>query len=246
MLCTGAALLGMFFFLTLFLQVVWGYSALRAGLAYLPMTAAIGVTSGAAAQLVPRVGALPTLLTGSLAFGGGLYWLSRLSEHGSYLHTILGPTLVAGAGLGLLFVPLTVVAMAKVAESESGGGRQPAQHRPAGRRVDRPGPARHRRLHRRREQRPRRTRCAVRPAQPGGPIRDRESRADQRVRARVRRGRRDHAAGRADHGCHDPHSQSRPGRRQFDLKNPEDIMKDENLSTLRRMEALHERRLCVL
>jgi Major Facilitator Superfamily len=120
MLCTGAALLGMFFFLTLFLQVVWGYSALRAGLAYLPMTAAIGVTSGAAAQLVPRVGALPTLLTGSLAFGGGLYWLSRLSEHGSYLHTILGPTLVAGAGLGLLFVPLTVVAMAKVAESESG------------------------------------------------------------------------------------------------------------------------------
>jgi MFS family permease len=67
MLCTGAALLGMFFFLTLFLQVVWGYSALRAGLAYLPMTAAIGVTSGVAAQLVPRAGALPTLLTGSLA-----------------------------------------------------------------------------------------------------------------------------------------------------------------------------------
>jgi len=60
------------------------------------------------------------VLTGSLAFGGGLYWLSRLSEHGSYLHAILGPTLVAGADLGLLFVPLTVVAMAKVAESESG------------------------------------------------------------------------------------------------------------------------------
>jgi MFS family permease len=109
-----------FFFLTLFLQVVWGYSALKAGLAYLPMTAAIGVVSGAAAQLTPRVGALPTVAAGAVIFGGGLYWLSRLSVDGSYLHTILGPTLVAGAGLGLLFVPLTVVAMAKVAEAESG------------------------------------------------------------------------------------------------------------------------------
>jgi EmrB/QacA subfamily drug resistance transporter len=120
MLCTGAGLFGMFFFLTLFLQVVWGYSALKAGLAYLPMTAAIGVTSGAAAQLTPRAGARPVVAAGTVAFGGGLYWLSRLGVHGSYLHTILGPTLVIGAGLGLLFVPLTVVAMARVAESESG------------------------------------------------------------------------------------------------------------------------------
>jgi hypothetical protein len=120
MLCTGAGVFGMFFFLTLFLQVVWGYSAVKAGLAYLPMTAAIGVTSGAAAQLLPRVGARPAIAAGTVAFGGGLYWLSRLSVHGTYLHTILGPTLLAGAGLGLLFVPLTVVAMAKVAETESG------------------------------------------------------------------------------------------------------------------------------
>ncbi len=120
MLCTGAGVFGMFFFLTLFLQVVWGYSALKAGLAYLPMTAAIGVTSGMAAQLTPRAGARPVVAAGTVTFGGGLYWLSRLGVHGSYLHTILGPTLVAGAGLGLLFVPLTVVAMAKVAETESG------------------------------------------------------------------------------------------------------------------------------
>jgi Major Facilitator Superfamily len=120
MLCTGAALFGMFFFLTLFLQLVWGYSAVKAGLAYLPMTAAIGVTSGAAAQLLPRIGARPTIAAGTVAFGSGLYWLSQLSVHGTYLHTILGPTLVAGAGLGLLFVPLTVVAMAKVPHTESG------------------------------------------------------------------------------------------------------------------------------
>src|SRR5215470_4713001 len=78
MLCTGAALFGMFFFLTLFLQVVWGYSALNAGLAYLPMTVAIGVTSGLAAQLTPRAGARPVVAAGTVAFGGGLYWLSRL------------------------------------------------------------------------------------------------------------------------------------------------------------------------
>jgi EmrB/QacA subfamily drug resistance transporter len=120
MLCTGAGLFGMFFFLTLFLQQVWGYSALQAGLAYLPMTAAIGITSGAAAQLTARAGARPAIAAGTVAFGGGLYWLSRLGVHGSYLHTILGPTLVIGAGLGLLFVPLTVVAMAKVADTESG------------------------------------------------------------------------------------------------------------------------------
>jgi hypothetical protein len=60
------------------------------------MTGAIGATSGAAAQLVPRIGARPTVLAGSLGFAAGLYWLSRLSEHGSYVHTILGPTLVAG------------------------------------------------------------------------------------------------------------------------------------------------------
>jgi hypothetical protein len=84
------------------------------------MTAAIGVTSGVGARVIPRAGALPLVAAGTVAFGGALAWLSRLSEHGSYLHTILGPTLVAGAGLGLLFVPLTVVAMARVAESESG------------------------------------------------------------------------------------------------------------------------------
>jgi len=120
MLCTGAGVFGMFFFLTLFLQVVWGYSALKAGLAYLPMTAAIGVTSGLAAQLIPRAGARLVVAAGTVVFGGGLYWLSRLGVHGSYLHTILGPTLVVGAGLGLLFVPLTVVAMANVTDTESG------------------------------------------------------------------------------------------------------------------------------
>jgi predicted MFS family arabinose efflux permease len=120
MLCVGTAIFGMFFFLTVFLQAVWGYSALKAGLAYLPMTAAIGATSGAAARLIPRIGARPLLLAGSAVFAGGLYWLSRMSEHGSYTGAVLGPTLIIGVGLGFLFVPLTLVAMSRVTGADSG------------------------------------------------------------------------------------------------------------------------------
>src|SRR6476469_925349 len=120
MVCVGAATFGMFFFLTLFMQSVWGYSPLKTGLAYLPLTAGIMVSSGAAAQLIPRIGARPLLLMGAPTTAGGLYWMSRLGEHGSYAGAVLGPMLVIAAGLGLLFVPLTLVAMSKVADAESG------------------------------------------------------------------------------------------------------------------------------
>jgi hypothetical protein len=84
------------------------------------MTAAIGATSGAAARLIPRIGARPLLLAGSAVFAGGLYWLSRISEHGSYTGAVLGPTLIIGVGLGFLFVPLTLVAMSRVTGADSG------------------------------------------------------------------------------------------------------------------------------
>jgi EmrB/QacA subfamily drug resistance transporter len=120
MLCGGAAIFGMFFFLTVFLQAVWGYSALKTGLAYLPLTAGIMVASGAAARLIPRIGARPLLLASAPAVAGGLYWLSRITEHASYPGAVLGPMLVIAAGLGLLFVPVTLVAMSGVADAESG------------------------------------------------------------------------------------------------------------------------------
>jgi predicted MFS family arabinose efflux permease len=120
MLCIGTAVFGMFFFLTVFMQSAWGYSALKTGVAYLPLMAGILVASGAVAQLVPRVGARPLLLAGAPATAGGLYWLSRLTEHGSYAGGVLGPMLVIAAGLGLLFMPVTLVAMARVAGQESG------------------------------------------------------------------------------------------------------------------------------
>jgi hypothetical protein len=102
------------------MQAVWGYSALKTGLAYLPFTAALFTGAGAVAQLVPRTGARPLLIAGSAAAAGGLYWLSRISEHDTYARAVLGPTIVIGAGAALLFVTLSLVALNRVAEADSG------------------------------------------------------------------------------------------------------------------------------
>src|SRR6478736_3851685 len=116
----GIFIFGMFFFLTVFMQAVWGYSALKTGLAYLPFTAALFLGAGAVAQLVPKIGARPLLITGSAASTGGLYWLSRISEHDTYTSGVLGPTMGIGAGAALLFVTLSLVALNRVPEADSG------------------------------------------------------------------------------------------------------------------------------
>ena len=120
MLCVGTALFGMFFFLTLFLQGVWGYSALKTGIAYLPMIATVMVASGIASQLVNRIGARPLLLAGSVILTGGMFWLSRITEHSHYASGLLGPMLVTALGLGLLFVPVSLVALAGVGNNDAG------------------------------------------------------------------------------------------------------------------------------
>ena len=120
MLCVGTAMFGMFFFLTIFVQTVWGYSALKTGVAYLPMVATIMVMAGVSAQLVPRIGARPILLAGSAIGTGGMFWLSRINEHSTYAGGLLGPLLVTAAGLGMLFMPLTLIALSKVEDRDSG------------------------------------------------------------------------------------------------------------------------------
>jgi EmrB/QacA subfamily drug resistance transporter len=120
MLCVGTAMFGMFFFLTLFVQNVWGYSALETGVAYLPMVGVIMLMAGVSAQLVPRIGARPLLLAGSLIGAGGMFWLSRINEHSTYVGGLLGPMMVTAAGLGMLFMPLTLVALSKVQDRDAG------------------------------------------------------------------------------------------------------------------------------
>ena len=119
-LCVGTALFGIFFFLTIFVQNVWGYSPLKTGIAFLALVAVIIVLSGAASQAVNRIGARPLLIAGSASMAGGMFWLSRISEHSSYAGGLLGPVLVIATGLGLLFVPMTLVALTKVRNEDTG------------------------------------------------------------------------------------------------------------------------------
>jgi EmrB/QacA subfamily drug resistance transporter len=119
-LCVGTAILGMFFFLTVFIQEVWGYSPLRTGVAYLPYVPAILVMTVVAQRGVSRIGARPLLIAGSAIAAGGMFWLSRITEHSTYAGGMLGPALVLGAGLGLVFVPLSLVILNKVNAGDAG------------------------------------------------------------------------------------------------------------------------------
>src|SRR5580693_2719705 len=119
-LCIGTALFGMFFFLTLFVQNVLGYSPLRTGVAYLPMVAMILVATAASSQLVSRIGARPLMIAGSAAGTGGMFWLSRVTEHSHYVSGLLGPMLLTAVGLGLIFAPLLLVSLTKVANNDTG------------------------------------------------------------------------------------------------------------------------------
>jgi EmrB/QacA subfamily drug resistance transporter len=120
MLCISTGLFGLFFFLTLFIQNVLGYSAIRSGIAYLPFAIGVVIASGLASRLVPRIGPRPLILVGAAAVAGGMFWYSRLTEHAGYAGQLLGPTLVSSCGLGLVFVPLALVALHNVAEQDSG------------------------------------------------------------------------------------------------------------------------------
>jgi len=120
MLGVGTLIAGVFFFLTLFVQDVWGYSALRTGVAFLPVTAAMLVGAVGGTALVPRIGARPVLVAASAVTVGGLYWLSRMTEHGTYAGDLIGAGLVLGIGFGLLIVPLQLLALTRVPEADSG------------------------------------------------------------------------------------------------------------------------------
>jgi MFS family permease len=120
MLCIATGLFGLFFFLTLFIQTVLGYSAIRSGIAYLPFAVGVVLASALASRLVPRIGARPLILAGSAMVAGGMFWFSRLTEHAGYASHLVGPMLVSSCGLGLVFVPLALVALHNVAEQDSG------------------------------------------------------------------------------------------------------------------------------
>jgi EmrB/QacA subfamily drug resistance transporter len=116
----AAALFSMFFFISLYMQNVLGFSPIEAGLAYLPLAVGLIITAGASAGLVTRFGFKPVLVTGLIITAGGLVWFGQVSPDGSYVGDILFPSLLAAVGLGLAFVSMTVAAVSGVEAHEAG------------------------------------------------------------------------------------------------------------------------------
>ncbi|MEE1782855.1 MFS transporter [Streptomyces sp. SP17BM10] len=120
MLCLAAAMFSIFFFITLFVQEILGFSPLRAGFAFLPISVAIVAAAQFAARSQVRFGAKPFFVVGSLLVLGGVFWASRISLDTTYASGILGPTLLFGLGMGSIFVPVMLTVVSHVAPHETG------------------------------------------------------------------------------------------------------------------------------
>jgi len=119
-LILGTAVFAMFLMLTLYMQQVLGYSALKTGIAYLAVALTAIVWSAVAAQLVTRIGVKPVLIAGMVALTSGLVYFTQVSVGGSYLGDLLPGFLLIGIGLGFSFVPISIAALAGVKPSEAG------------------------------------------------------------------------------------------------------------------------------
>jgi EmrB/QacA subfamily drug resistance transporter len=120
MLVVAAALFGVFFFCTLYLQQVLGYNALRTGIAYLPLSLSIIGASALASRFVDRFTPKPVLVAGLFVATAGFLLLTRISGHSDYASHVLPAMIALGVGLGMSFVPITIAATTGVAAGDSG------------------------------------------------------------------------------------------------------------------------------
>jgi EmrB/QacA subfamily drug resistance transporter len=116
----GTAMFAMFLMLTLYMQQVLGYSAMKTGVAYLAVAGTAILTSALAAQLVTRVGVKPIMAIGMTALTGGLVYFTQVSVGGSYLGDLLPGFLLVAVGIGFAFVPISIAALAGVEHAEAG------------------------------------------------------------------------------------------------------------------------------
>jgi MFS family permease len=115
-----AGMMGMFFFLTQFLRGVLGYSDLKTGFAFVPLTLVVFISSQLSARvLVERFGARRLLIVGITMSTLGMLWLTQLSQGSDYF-ALVGPLVVFGTGNGLAFVPLTTAALEGVDPRDAG------------------------------------------------------------------------------------------------------------------------------
>jgi EmrB/QacA subfamily drug resistance transporter len=116
----GTALFAMFLMLTLYMQQVLGYSAMKTGVGYLAVAGTAIFTSAIAAQLVTRVGVKPVLVTGMVSLTAGLVYFTQVSVGGSYLGDLLPGFLLVAVGIGFAFVPISIAALAGIQPAEAG------------------------------------------------------------------------------------------------------------------------------
>jgi EmrB/QacA subfamily drug resistance transporter len=115
-----AGFYAVFFFVTLYMQDVLGFSALRSGSAYVPVAAMVAVSAGIGTALIPRIGTRPLIVAGALIASGGVYWLSRIPVHGFYWTDLFPGLMIMAFGLGGVFVGVQTAANAGVPPAMAG------------------------------------------------------------------------------------------------------------------------------
>ena len=110
----------LFFFLTQYMQQVLGYSAIKTGLSYVPLTIAVGISAGISSQLLTRIGTRAIIVAGALIAAGGVYWLSKIPVHGSYLTDLLPGMVIMSIGFGFVATATTAAANAGVPADRAG------------------------------------------------------------------------------------------------------------------------------
>jgi predicted MFS family arabinose efflux permease len=119
-LLMGGAIFAQFFLLTLYMQQVLHYSALKTGVAYIGLTLTIIVFSGVAQAAVTRIGVRRVLPVGLALSAGALVWFARLPVHGHYFSDLFPPFIISGLGLALAFVPMSIGALTGVRQEDAG------------------------------------------------------------------------------------------------------------------------------
>jgi EmrB/QacA subfamily drug resistance transporter len=120
MVIAMAGFYAMFFFLTLYLQNVLGFSQIKAGLVYIPATFGVAFTAGIGSKLMLKTGTRPLIVLGALLGAGGILWLSYIPAHGTWLGNVFVPLEIMSFGLGFVFVGVTTAAQAGVPEQQAG------------------------------------------------------------------------------------------------------------------------------
>ncbi|MGZ4278178.1 MAG: MFS transporter [Solirubrobacteraceae bacterium] len=116
----GSSVFAMWYFVSLYLQEVLGFSAIEAGVAFLPMTVSLIAAAQVASRLAGRMGAGAVLTGGMTLIGAGMLLFSQMSANGSYASDVLGAGIVTALGLGFSFVPVTIAAVSGVRPGEAG------------------------------------------------------------------------------------------------------------------------------